>query len=68
MPVMDQTKTIKMDERTHELALRVAGQLDCTFSDLVRRSLCIAAPQLLASPFLRKISVEDVDVSIFGRR
>lgn len=68
MPSMDQTKTIKMDSATHDLALRVAGEIDCSFSDLVRRSLCIAAPQLLSSPFLRKISVEDVDVSNFGKK
>ncbi|MFA7164229.1 MAG: hypothetical protein WC124_00070 [Desulfoplanes sp.] len=68
MPIMDQSKTIKMDSATYDLALRVSAEIDCSFSDLVRRSLCIAAPQLLSSAFLRKISVEDVDVSNFKKR
>ena len=59
------SKSIKIDEKTLDLALMVLGETDISFSELVRISLCVAAPTILSSPFIRKICVEDVDVSHF---
>lgn len=59
----DITKTIRLDEATHDMALGVMGELDMSLSELIRVSLCLTSPMLITSPFLKKITIDDVNVS-----
>jgi len=57
------TKTIRLDDATHDMALQVMGELDMSLSELVRVCLCLGSPMLVSSPFLKKITIEDVEIS-----
>lgn len=60
-----EARSVRLDDQTEALADLLAKRTDKSFSDLVRISLCLAAPLLLASPFLGKVEAGDLDVSIF---
>jgi hypothetical protein len=58
-------RSVRLDEQTDQLADLLTRRTDKSFSELVRVSLCLAAPMLLASPFIGKIDAADLDVSVF---
>lgn len=60
-----EARSVRLDDQTEALADLLTKQTDKSFSELVRVSLCLAAPMLLASPFIGKIDAGDLDVSIF---
>lgn len=58
-------RSVRLDEQTDQLADLLTRRTDKSFSELVRVALCLAAPMLLASPFIGKIDASDLDVSVF---
>ena len=56
-------KSVKLDKATHDIALRVAGDLDISYSELVRLSILVAAPNLLSNAYLKRLQAEDLNLN-----
>ena len=67
MSKKDASRSIKMEQEMDDFAVRVAGKLDCSVSELFRTVLITGAPLVLACPSLiKRASLDDMDLTTLG--
>lgn len=62
----DVNRTLRIDEKTDEFLVQLAGKLDCSVSQLIRASVLLGSPLLMACPsLLNKVDLDDMDKTMF---
>lgn len=62
----DLNRTVRLDQKTDDFLVQIAGKVDCSVSQVVRACVITGAPLLLACPSLiDRVDLDDMDKNMF---
>jgi len=63
----DVNRTLRVDANTEAFMVQIAGKLDCSVSQLIRASVIVGSPLLVACPSLiKRIDLDGTDKILFA--